>query len=81
MTFVGRWKYSLFYDRTMDSFVGFEYDRCCWILRALARHYIEDNVDDSNTTFMVQLELKGLGAIGSRVDSFLERGIFGYQAE
>ena len=79
--FIGRWKYSLFYERTMDSFAGFEYDRCCWILRALARHYIEDNVDDSNTTFMVQLELKGLGAIGSRVDSFLERGIFGYQAE
>ena len=79
--FIGRWKYSLFYERTMDSFAGFEYDRCCWILRALARHYIEDNVDDSNTTFMVQLELKGLGGIGSRVDSFLERGIFGYQAE
>jgi LPS-assembly protein len=79
--FIGRWKYSLFYDTTMDSFAGFEYDSCCWALRALARHYVSDVEQGSNTSFMVQLELKGLAAVGNQIDSFLEEGILGYRAE
>jgi len=79
--FIGRWKYSLFYDQTMDSFAGFEYDSCCWALRALARHYVSDVEQGSNTTFMVQLELRGLAAVGNRIDDFLEEGILGYHAE
>jgi LPS-assembly protein len=81
MHFIGRWKYSLFYDKTMDSFAGFEYDRCCWALRALARRYVSDVDRGSNTSFMVQLELKGLAAVGNRIDDFLEKGILGYHAE
>jgi LPS-assembly protein len=79
--FIGRWKYSLFYDKTMDSFAGLEYDSCCWALRALARNYVSDVNRGSNTSFMVQLELKGLAAVGSRIEDFLEEGILGYRAE
>ncbi len=78
---IGRWKYSLFYDRTMDSFLGIEYERCCWAVRALARHFITDISSGSNTTFMMQLELKGLGDIGSGIEDFLERGIRGYRID
>ncbi len=78
---VGRWKYSLFYDTTMDSFAGFEYDDCCWTLRALARRYVNDVDDDPKNAIMLQLELKGLGAVGNRIDDFLTEGILGYQAE
>lgn len=75
---VGRWRYSLFYGETMDGFVGFEYDRCCWLLRGLYRHYVTDVSKGANDMVMLQLELKGLGPIGNGIDAMLEKGILGY---
>ncbi len=78
---VARWNYSWRERDTLDSFAGIEYDSCCWAIRAVAHHYIHDNGQSDNTAFLIQLELKGLTGFGSRVDDFLEDGIFGYEKD
>jgi LPS-assembly protein len=78
---VGRWNYSWRRDRDLESFAGFEYDSCCWIFRAVARHYVNDTDNDSNTAIFAQLEMKGLTSLGDNIDSFLENGILGYQSD
>jgi LPS-assembly protein len=75
---VGRWDYSLIYDETMESFLGFEYSNCCWALRAVGRRYINDINQDANTAFYLQLELKGLTSVGNKVGDFLEDNLLGY---
>ncbi len=75
---VGRWDYSLLHDKTMESFAGLEYSNCCWALRVVGRHYINDIDLDANTAFYLQLELKGLTSIGDKVGEFLEDNILGY---
>ena len=81
LRFVGRWNYSLFLEKTVDAFGGFEYGPCCWTLRAIARHFIKDRNGGSNNIYMIQLELTGLGKVGDKVEDFLERGIYGYEQE
>jgi LPS-assembly protein len=77
---VARWRYSLLYDQTVDAFAGLEYDSCCWVLRAVGRHWADELVDggDTHTGVFLQLELKGLTSLGSSVDDMLEKGILGY---
>ncbi|MGD2081624.1 MAG: LPS-assembly protein LptD [Chromatiales bacterium] len=77
---VARWRYSLQYDQTVDAFMGIEYDSCCWVLRAVGRHWADELIDggDTNTGIFLQLELKGLTSLGSSVDDMLEKGILGY---
>lgn len=83
---VGRWNYELTNNRTLESFVGVEYENCCWGVRAVARRFLKDGdlaIDgtdtDYSTGFFVQLELKGLAGVGSKAASFLEGQIPGYQ--
>ncbi|MDZ7750507.1 MAG: LPS-assembly protein LptD [Gammaproteobacteria bacterium] len=83
---VGRWNYEITNDRTLDSFVGVEYENCCWGIRAVARRFLKDGDivgagtdTDYSTGFFVQLQLKGLAGIGSEAASFLEKQIPGYQ--
>jgi LPS-assembly protein len=78
---VGRWNYSWRKDRNLESFAGLEYDSCCWVFRAVARHYVNDTDSDSNTAVFAQLELKGLTSLGRNIDDFLENGILGYQSD
>lgn len=78
---VGRWYHSLLYDQIMDAFVGVEYGRCCWRVRAIAGQHRSNAGQDLNKSLMLQFELTGLGQFGQRVDRFLERGIDGYRAE
>lgn len=75
---VGRWDYSLRYDKTTEAFAGLEYSNCCWALRAVGRHYISDIDADANTAYYLQLELKGLTSLGNKVDKFLEDNLLGY---
>lgn len=78
---VGRWLYSLLNDETVDAFAGIEFGRCCWRLRLVGRHLKTSASDDGNTSVMVQLELAGLGALGSSIDTLLEQGIYGYRPD
>lgn len=75
---VGRWNYSLLHNRTMEGFGGFEYDGCCYVVRAVVRQYVNSANEDANTAFFIQLEFKGLTSVGSDIVSLLDRGIFGY---
>lgn len=78
---VGRWLYSFENAETADAFAGLELGQCCWKLRLLGRHYKSRAGSDGSTSVMVQLELAGLGALGSSVESFLQREIYGYQVD
>lgn len=77
---VARWNRALREDRTLDAFLGVEYGECCWTLRALVRRHRDEPDDlDPRNSVALQLELKGLGGVGSSVDKLLEDAIFGYQ--
>jgi LPS-assembly protein len=76
----GRALYSLRDNKSIDSFAGFEFNSCCWRLRAVARQYVSRRSGDRDWGFYVQLELKGLSNVGQAADAFLEGAIRGYSA-
>ena len=88
-----RWHYDLEGHRTLEAFVGLEYDDCCVRFRLLARQYLENPsyrnyglpqsllpLDDLRTDrgVMLEVQLKGLAGIGSKVDALLRRSVYGY---
>jgi LPS-assembly protein len=62
----------------VESVLGLEYDACCWISRFVIQRYTT-GVDTSTTAFFFQLELKGLGRIGSDPFDILRRNIPGFR--
>ena len=70
--------YSLRDDTSIDRFAGFEYGSCCWRIRLIGRRYLSNRTGESDTSIMLQLELKGLSSVGTSDDAFLQRGIRGY---
>jgi LPS-assembly protein len=76
----GRMVYSLEDHTSLDQFAGLEYRSCCWRIRAVARRYVSDRTGDTDTSFLLQLELNGLSSVGVGADAFLERSIRGYSA-
>jgi LPS-assembly protein len=77
---VGRWYVDLDSNETIEALAGLGYERCCWGLQLLGRSYINSDGVDRTTAIFLQLELKGLGNLGTSVDEALERGILGYRA-
>lgn len=75
---LGRYNYSLFDKKAIEMLGGVEYVADCWALRLVAQRYITDT-DKYDTSFFVQLELTGLGSIGSNPLEQLRRNIPGYQ--
>jgi LPS-assembly protein len=89
---MGRWQYSLLYNKTQDAFFGVEKENCCWRFRIALRHYINNIasstvVSNSNQALtgtaqsgiFFEVELKGLSAIGDDMDYFLQQEIYGYR--
>lgn len=76
---VGRWNYAPADGRTLEAFLGFEYESCCWALRAVGRRYLNDGQGGYNSGVFLQLELKGLAGIATSGADFLERSIPGYR--
>jgi LPS-assembly protein len=76
----GRSLYSLRDSKAIENFAGFEYDSCCWRVRAVARDYVSRRSGDRDRSIYLQLELKGLSSVGQAADAFLERAIRGYSA-
>lgn len=76
---LGRYNYSLFDKQPVEMLGGVEYVADCWALRLVAQRYITAS-DKYDTSFFVQLELTGLGSIGSNPLEELRRNIPGYQA-
>jgi len=71
-------------DHINAFLAGFEYNSCCWALRLVgARNYqgiTNKNKSGYNNAVFVQVELKGLGAVGTDdPGGLLESSISGYQ--
>jgi LPS-assembly protein len=79
-TAYARMVYSLEDRKSLDQFAGLEYRSCCWRIRAVARRYVSDRTGDTDTSFLLQLELNGLSSVGVGADAFLERSIRGYSS-
>ncbi|MCC7060134.1 MAG: LPS-assembly protein LptD [Burkholderiaceae bacterium] len=62
----------------IESVFGFEYKACCWGTRFVL-HRFRTAQGTSTTAFFIQLELKGLGRLGSDPFDILRRNIPGYR--
>jgi len=79
--------HSLTDNRTMEKMAGLEYNNCCWAMRAVRRaNFVEDTSALSapfgslRYSWYIQLELKGLTSLGSRIDELMEEQILGFNA-
>jgi len=79
--FVGRYNYSLRDDEVLEQFFGLEYESCCWGLRLVSRRHISARDGTRESSFGLQLILKGMASVGTAADKILERGILGYSAD
>lgn len=79
LSVVARQNYSLTHHKALDSLAGFQYDaKCgCWSFKAVAQRYITD-YDKTKNAFFFQLQLRGLGGLGSSADKELRYAIPGY---
>jgi LPS-assembly protein len=78
---VGRYDYSILDQEPLETFVGLEYQTCCWGLRLVYRRYLASRDGETDTAIAVQLILKGLTNVGDPADRLLERGILGYESD
>ena len=79
--FVGRYNFSLKDEKVLEQFFGLEYESCCWGLRLVSRRYISKRDGTRDSSFGLQLVLKGMTSVGTAADKLLERGILGYSAD
>jgi len=86
---VGRWNYDFTNSRELETFAGIEYNSCCWRVSLLARRWIDRDDDlfflpeeqlEEDQGIFFQIQFKGLAGTGSKLDSILTDGIYGYQA-
>ncbi|WP_066459702.1 LPS-assembly protein LptD [Castellaniella caeni] len=77
---VGRYDYSLAEKRSTQSIVGLEYrGDGGWAARAVLQRYAV-SAEKTNTALFLQLELTGLGSLGTDPMSLLSDRITGYQS-
>jgi LPS-assembly protein len=76
---VGRLDYSLHDRRSTQTILGFEYKGdCCWTARVVYQRYAV-SLQQTNSAVFFQLELRGLGSLGTDPINLLSRSITGYQ--
>jgi len=76
---LGRYDYSIKESRSTQSILGLEYKGdCCWSARVVLQRYAVAR-NDVNTAVFFQLELAGLGAIGSDPMGMIRERVSGYQ--
>jgi len=76
---VGRWHYATNSNPLLESFVGLEYEGCCWAMRTVVRRYLSGGKGKHTNAVFLQLVLKGLVGTGSSAGNFLQRSIPGYE--
>ena len=79
--FVGRYNFSFRDQEVLEQFFGLEYESCCWGLRLVSRRHISTRDGTRDSSFGLQLVLKGMTSVGTAADKLLERGILGYSAD
>lgn len=86
---LGRSFYDLDEKRELETFIGFEYDACCYRIRTVARRWLDANLaSDTEGTrrpydqgIFFEIELMGLGSSGKRIERLLRDSIFGYNRD
>ncbi|MEJ2255727.1 MAG: LPS assembly protein LptD [Woeseiaceae bacterium] len=79
--FVGRYNFSFRDDQALEQFFGLEYESCCWGVRLVSRRHISTRDGTRDSSFGLQLVLKGMTSVGTAADRLLENGILGYSAD
>jgi LPS-assembly protein len=67
---VGRWRYSLQDNQSLDLYTGIGFESCCWALRTTYRRFISGTDGRYDSGVYLQLELKGLTRIGGGAEPF-----------
>jgi LPS-assembly protein len=62
----------------VEALAGFEYDGGCWVGRVVAQQYVT-SATEKNTALFFQIELNGMGRVGTNPLSVLTRSIPNYQ--
>ena len=62
---LSRLKYSFADDDLLEIQGGVEYESCCWALRTVLRRYLRNRDGDYRDGIYLELNLKGLAAVGS----------------
>src|SRR5690606_32158641 len=79
---VGRWVFNLDTSRSLESLGGIEYESCCWRARLAGRRSLAGGARISDLepeeSVVLEVELKGLGAVGERISTQLANDIPGY---
>lgn len=75
---VGRVNYSTRDRKAIETLAGIEYSGCCWVLRLVGTRYVT-GAQTATSTLFLQLELNGLGRLGSNPLESLKRNVPGYQ--
>src|SRR5690606_30901291 len=87
---IGRGYYDLTYERELDTFVGLEYDDCCYRVRLLARRWLDFDYtftsnfletvgpNDYENSIVLDIQFKGLGSINRKIGKLLGKAIPGY---
>lgn len=74
---VGRLNYSILEKRSIESLLGLEYNDGCWVARFVGQRFaVAPSL--TTTSLFFQLELTGLGRVGSNPIGLLSRKVPGY---
>lgn len=76
---IGQYSYSLLEKEPLERLAGIEYEACCWRLRLTSRRYIVRSTGETDDTFSIELELKGLARGRASPEELLDRGTLGYR--
>ncbi|HEY6967282.1 MAG TPA: LPS-assembly protein LptD [Burkholderiales bacterium] len=75
---VGRVNYSIVDARLLEGIGGLEYNAGCWVFRGIVQR-LQAATATTSTGFFLQLELNGLGSLGSDdIVTLLKRNVPGY---
>jgi LPS-assembly protein len=74
---VGQLTYSLLDNRMVQTLAGLEYNQDCWAVRMVAQQFVT-SLNQSSTTYFIQLELNDLIRLGHDPLSALKQSVPGY---
>ena len=87
LNFVWRWNHDFTNSRELEIFSGLEYNSCCWRASIVAHRgirrddyvlYPERDLKARNS-ILFQIQFKGLAGDDGRIDSILQKSIYGYE--
>jgi LPS-assembly protein len=74
---MGRFNYSFLDSKLLEGLAGLEYNGGCWAARVVMHQFASATAETSSSIFF-QLELFGMGRIGSNPQDILKRNISGF---